>query len=467
MAVSFQDIFEGSFGDERLAKRARALAERLTAGETSVVRRLASGRAETVAFGRFLDNDAVTTGEIFAAAGMATGDRARNRRVLAIQDTTALSFARRAGDTAKKNRAGGDLGPDKLGPGGDGKVPGLFLHPVLVLDADSGVALGLAAGCVWTRAQAKVSPHKERDIQDRESWRWVEQGQAAKDALGDAAHVTLLADRESDIYEQWALLPGPGFDLLTRAAKDRRLADGTALFATARSWAPAACYVFDITARKDRPKRRARMEVRFGTATITKPKTCRTKDMPAAITLQLVEVMEVGAPQGQEPVLWRLLTTAPVTTVEEALDVVGRYQQRWRIEEYNRTLKKSGIDLEGAMVEGVHALQNLVAMGAVAGVAVMQLVEGRDAGPERRADEVIDATEEAFATCLSPTLEGRTAKQKNPHHAGSLAWLSWIVARLGGWSGYTAYGPAGPKTMAHGWEKFKNMAHGWALRKDV
>ena len=453
MAVSFEDIFEGCFGDERLAKRACSLAEKMTAGETSVVRRLAAGRAETVAFGRFLDNDAVTTEEIFTSAGMATGDRAAGRRVLAIQDTTALSFPR---------RAGGDLGP-----GGDGKVPGLFLHPVLALDADSGIALGLAAGTVWMRAQAKVTPHQKRAIEDRESWRWIEQGQAAKDALGEAAHVTLLADRESDIYEQWALLPGPGFDLLTRASKDRRLADGSMLFATAGSWTAAASYAFEITARKDRPERRARMEVRFGTVTITKPKKCRSKTMPATITLQLVEVMEVGAPHRQEPVLWRLLTTAPVSTVEAALGVVRLYQQRWQIEEYNRTLKKSGIDLEGAMVEGAHALQNLIAIGAVAGVAVMQLVEGRDAGPERRASEVIDATEEEFATCLCPTLEGRTAKQKNPHDAGSLAWTSWIVARLGGWSGYAAYGPAGPKTMAHGWEKFKVMAHGWALRKNV
>ena len=453
MTVSFEDTFEGSFGDERLARRARSLAEKMTAGETSVVRRLASGRAETVAFGRFLDNDAVTTAEIFASAGMATGDRAAGRRVLAIQDTTALSFPRRAG--------GG------LGPGGDGKVPGLFLHPVLALDADSGVALGLAAGTVWTRAPGKVTPRKERDIEDRESWRWIEQGQAAKDALAEATHVTLLADRESDIYEQWALLPEPGFDLLTRACRDRRLAGGTAMFATARSWDAAASYVFDITARKHRPGRRARMEVRFGTVTITKPTACRTQNMPAAIPLQLVEVREIGAPPGQEPVLWRLLTTAPVTNVIEALDVVGLYQRRWQIEEYNRTLKKSGIDLEGAMIEGVHALRNLVAIGAVAGVAVMQLVEGRDAGPERRASEMIEAPEEEFATCLCPTLEGQTAKQKNPHEAGSLAWLSWIVARLGGWSGYTAYGPAGPKTMARGWEKFKTMAQGWALRKDV
>ena len=454
MTVSFEAMFKGCFGDERLVKRAGSLADKMTAGETSVVRRLASGRAETVAFGRFLDNDGVTVEQIFAAAGMATGVRACGRRVLAIQDTTALSFPRRTG--------GG------LGPGGDGTVPGLFLHPVLALDADSGIALGLAAGTVWTRAPGKVTPHKKRDITDRESWRWIEQGQAAKEALGATAHVTLLADRESDIYEQWALLPGPNFDLLTRACADRRLADGTALFATARSWAPVACYAFDVAARKDRAKRRARMEVRFGTVPIARPKSCRTEGMPESIALQLVEVVEVGTPAGQEPVLWRLLTTAPVTTVGAALDTVRLYQQRWQIEEYNRTLKKSGIDLEGAMIEGVHALQNLVAIGAIAGVAVMQLVEGRNAPPERRASEVVTAPEEAFAACLNPTLEGKTAKQKNPHAQGSLAWVSWIVARLGGWSGYAAYGPPGPKTMAHGWEKFKTMAQGWNLRsKDV
>ena len=472
MTNSFEGVFAGRFGDQRLARRGQSMAERISAGETSVVRRLASGRAETVAFGRFLDNEAVTTAEIFAAAGAATGQRAAGKRVLAIQDTTTLSFPRRGGG-GLGGGLGGDLGRGSdLGPGGDGTVPGIFLHPVLVLDADSGVALGLAAGEVWTRAPGKVTPHKERDIEDRESWRWIACGQAAKAALGKAAHVTLLADRESDIYEEWALLPSrdkgkPGFDLLTRACRDRKLAGGGLLFATVRSWPVAACYRFDIAARKDRPARVARMEVRFGTVSIAKPANCQTKGMPKTVTLQLVEVAEVGAPDGHEPVLWRLLTTAPVASVDAALDSVQLYQQRWRIEEYNRTLKKSGIDLEGAMVEGVHALKNLVAMGAVAGVAVMQLVEGRDAGPERRASEVIDATEDEFAVRLCATLEGKTAKQKNPHAAGSLAWISWIVARLGGWSGYTRYGAAGPKTMAHGWQKFKAMAQGWMLSKHV
>ena len=97
----------------------------------------------------------------------------------------------------------------------------------------------------------------------------------------------------------------------------------------------------------------------------------------------------------------------------------------------------------------------------------MQLVEGRDAGPERRATELLEPDEAPFARALNRRLEGRTAKQQNPHAEDSLAWLAWIVARLGGWSGYQRYGPAGPKTIALGWSQFKTMSHGWSLSQNV
>ena len=103
-------------------------------------------------------------------------------------------------------------------------------------------------------------------------------------------------------------------------------------------------------------------------------------------------------------------------------------------------------------------------MAAVAGVAVMQLVEGRAAGPERRASEVIAPHGLDFAVALNSTLEGKTDKQKNPHQEASLAWF---VARLGGWSGYQGYGPAGPKTIAYGWNQFQTMSQGWNLRQNL
>jgi hypothetical protein len=64
------------------------------------------------------------------------------------------------------------------------------------------------------------------------------------------------------------------------------------------------------------------------------------------------------------------------------------------------------------------------------------------------------------------TLEGRTQELKNPHPKETLAWLSWIVARLGGWSGYTSrgYKPPGPKTIARGLTRFDAIIQGWQLR---
>jgi hypothetical protein len=434
-------------------KKGALLAARLVERQSPIVRKLGSDRACTVGFGRFLGNHAVMPEEVFAAAGAATGARAAARHVLAIQDTTHLSFPRRSGGT--------------LGPGGNGEVPGLFLHPLLALDAADGTALGLVAGQVWTRGPDKVAPRRKRAIEDKESMRWIETGAAAKAALAEARQVTLIADRESDIYEEWVALPDARFALLTRASRDRKLAGGDRLFAAAADWPEADRIVLDLPVRKNRPARSATLALKYGTVQICRPQHCSTAGLPESVTLQLVEVEELDPPPGEAAIHWRLLTSHAVTSVAEAHQIVAWYRQRWRIEEYFRILKRSGIDLEAAMVEGTHALLNLVAMAAVAGIAVMQLVEGRSAGPERRAVEVIAPHELAFALTLNRTLEGRTDKQKNPHQQGSLAWLSWITARLGGWSGYQRYGPPGPKTIAYGWDQFKTMSQGWTLRKNV
>ena len=68
------------------------------------------------------------------------------------------------------------------------------------------------------------------------------------------------------------------------------------------------------------------------------------------------------------------------------------------------------------------------------------------------------------AQALLPSLEGKTARQQNPHPPHSLAWLAWIIARLGGWNCY--YKPPGPKTMRAGWDRFAAIAAGYHLGLD-
>ena len=103
----------------RRAATGAALVARAVAGGTLVLRKLAESRATEVAYQRFLSADAVTADEILSTVGASTAAVAADRRVLAIQDTTEISFGR--------NRQQ----PAELGPGTDDHAPALFAHPVL------------------------------------------------------------------------------------------------------------------------------------------------------------------------------------------------------------------------------------------------------------------------------------------------------------------------------------------------
>ena len=303
-------------------------------------------------------------------------------------------------------------------------------------------------------------------IEEKESHRWLVGGEQAKQALGQAAHVTVIADRESDIYEEWARLPDERCDLLTRASRDRSLTDGGRLFTVADDWPEAARMEVELRAQPGRPARRACLALRFGQVTIKRPKRCRDRQAPKQLTLYLVDVREVDATVA-EPIHWRLLTTHVVETIEMAWQIVAWYRLRWHIEQLFRTMKRQGLDLEASQVCDAQGLIKLAAMATVAAVRVMQLVLARDGNCQRPASDVIAPSLVAPAKALQSKLEGKTKAQKNPHPQGSLAWLAWIIARLGGWNGYKSERPPGPITMRRGLDRFEAISYGWTLKQNV
>ena len=125
-------------------------------------------------------------------------------------------------------------------------------------------------------------------------------------------------------------------------------------------------------------------------------------------------------------------------------------------------MKSDGLRLEESQVKEASRLFKLTAIALVAAVRTIQLVDARDGSP-RPASDVADEDLVTAAEAIGPTLEGKTARQKNPHPPRSLAWLSWIAARLGGWNCY--YGKPGPKTMRAGFNKLETMAAGYAIAK--
>jgi hypothetical protein len=427
------------------------LLQRAVERVTMNLRTAADRRAEWVGFSRWLNNPSVTVEEIAVHSAEALSERVTDLHVLAIQDTTELNYAKHAG------RVRG------LGPSGNGIDPGLFVHPVLAIDAGSGALLGLAGMQIWTR-QGPASPdYRSQPIEEKESYRWIKGAADAKSALAAAATITVIGDRESDIYEEFDRIPDARTHLLTRACRDRALANGGRLFDVAESWPVRHHAELEVRAQPGRPARTAKIALRFGEVTVKRPANCSDPKAARQLTLRLVEVKELG-PAVERPIHWRLLTTYAVTTVEQALQIVAWYRQRWHIEQLFRTSKSQGLDIESSQVEAAEALFKLAAMAMIAATKVMQLVLARDGTVDRPAIDVVPADQLPMLEILQVKLEGKTVKQKNPHAKHSIAWLAWIIARLGGWTGYASERPPGPITMRRGWQRFEQMVQGWSLR---
>jgi Transposase DDE domain len=436
-----------SFGDIRVAERADWLIERVATAGTLVLRKLGETRAGEKAVHRFLSSSYVSVDRIVETLAARTAVQCAGRRILAVQDTTEINFAGR-----DKKRRG-------FGPAGDGKTPGFFIHPVIAIDVESGAVVGLVDAEIWTRSAGRVTCRRSRAIETKESMRWLSGCQAAASVLSDA-QVTMVADRESDIYLLFARKP-ERLDLIVRAGQDRALAEGGMLFEVLADAKALSRSDVRVAPRGPGDKGRiATVELRAGTVRIARPQTAGLSDAPKTVELTLVEAREIDAPPGKTPLLWRLLTTHTVTCTAQAEEVVQLYRLRWRIEQTFRALKSDGLALDDSQVIDAERMFNLAAIGLAGAIRTIQLVDARDGGP-RPASDVIDANFAVALERLSKKLEGKTQRQKNPHPLGSLAFVAWITARLGGWNCY--YKPPGPKTMRDGWNRLAATLEGYAL----
>jgi len=441
----------GSFGDVRREEAGASLFERVVATGTLVMREVGGDRAGEMSGHRFLGSAHVMPEEILKTAGTRTAMACAGRRIVAAQDTTEINFS------------GRDRGRKGLGPAGDGKTPGFFCHAMVAVDADDEALLGVLHARIWTRPKERAADRRSREIEDKESFRWIEATAVAGDLLGSATQLIVLGDREFDIYSQFVRVP-PGVDLIVRAAHNRRLADDERLFDAPSDWREFG--TMDIRVPPSRPGdagRIARVNVKAGRVRIAKPRHGAAID-PATVTLTYLEVREINPPKGNDPIIWRLLTTLPVAGEPDefaaAQEIVRLYRLRWRIEQVFRAMKSDGLRLEETQVKDAMRLFNLAAIALTAAARTIQLVDARD-GSSRPASDVAGPDLIAAAKAIGPTLERKTARQKNPHDPESLAWLTWIAARLGGWNCY--YKPPGPKTIRKGWSKLEAMAVGYAI----
>ena len=291
-----------SFGDVRLDRRGEIITEQIVAAGSLVLRRFGGGRDRELAAGRFLASRKVTPEAIIDTHAARTQGVAQGRRVVVAQDTTEINFSGRA-----RGRKG-------LGPAGDGKSPGFFIHAVVAVDADREDLIGVVGAHIWTRPPGKRKRRQMQPVEAKETVRWIDGAERADAVLQDTAQVVTVEDREGDFYARLARVP-KGQDAIIRARHNRKLAEGGALFAAADAWPDLGVSEIAVPPRGRGDKgRRAKVAIRANQVTITKPKAkVRTPD-PETLDIGLVEVREIDPPAKVKPVTWRLLTTLPTAT---------------------------------------------------------------------------------------------------------------------------------------------------------
>jgi hypothetical protein len=423
------------------AKRGAFLLWRLVArcGRGVQLSALGIDRAGEVQLGRFVHNERVTPAEMVETARARTLARVQGRHVLAIQDTTSLRD--------------------------DGDQHSLHLHPTIAVDALNGSLLGLVDAIFLKRTGGKRATQSTRGFEAKESRRWLDATLASAElAHAGAACVTVVADREGDIYEEFALRP-PEVELVVRVQQDRRLADGTLLSRCLDDVEALGRETIELPGGPSRKARRAALELRARPVRIKAPKRTRAAGAPATpseAAVWLVEAREVDPPKGVKPAHWLLLTTHAVPNLAAARLITGFYRQRWTIEQLFKTMKTKGFDIEASRVEDGGPFENLAAATLIAAVRVLQMARERDGAAKQPLADAFDPADQPAMAAICADLEGKTERQKNPHPPDSLAWATWICARLGGWNAY--YGKPGPVTIYNGLIQLSALVYGWSLR---
>jgi Transposase DDE domain len=310
-----------------------------------------------------------------------------------------------------------------------------------------------------------VTPRRSRATADKESQRWLSVAARAGAALSTARSITVISDRESDIYEHFAQRPA-NVELIVRSNWNRKIELKSGAFAKQFAFVDglpeAARFSVTIPAAPGRKERIAELSLRFSPVMLCRPHPSPAPDLPDTIRLTMVDVREVSSTHDGKPIHWRLLTTHAVRSPKQARRIVELYRKRWTIEEFFRTLKSAGFDIEEADIGEPEVMIKFVGAAAVAAVTIMQLVRARDGTTEEELVEAFGPDDQPVLEALSSQLEGATAKQKNPHPKGTLAFAAWVIARLGGWTAY--YGKPGPKVMRIGLEAFRRIKYGTTLR---
>jgi hypothetical protein len=468
----FQDL---QLNDQRLNQRLTLVLDQLARRPNLSIPAATGSYNDMTAAYRLFQNPKADFASILEPHCTQTSRRmAKEPVVILVPDTTEGDFTR----PHQQVRGAGPL---------DDSRRGVFLHLLHGFTPD-GTPLGTLMAQVWTREE-EADPdrpgYKSLPIEEKESFRWVEAFETAREEAqaSPLTRFVCVADSEADIYEVLqTACPEDGpqegkLDWIIRACQDRALVlsetehqqsqDGQAVLKQLweRVEAAEVQFVQTTTIRGREPKiasdkrkrrqaktsRQGSLEVRVATLTLRPPRRKGRNLSP--VTVNAVLVREIDPPSGEEPVEWLLLTSLPVDSEEAIRRVVQYYCVRWLVEVFFRTLK-SGCRVQKRRFEDLDRLLSCLAVYLIVTWRTLYVCRLGREFPDIDCEAVFEPSEWKAVYVL-------VHRTSPPGKPPSLKEMVIMVAQLGGYVAGKGRGDPGPQTIWLGIQRLHDISECW------
>jgi hypothetical protein len=411
------------FGDKRLNKRIKIITNNMIKKPAKSINAQSETWGESKGAYRFFDNPKVNVQNIIKPhIDNVVYESNFLKRILVIQDTCYVGY-------------GHHTSVNGLGHIGKKDTSGVIIHNSIAVNPDTKYPeiIGIIDFATHNRLK-KVD----------DSWKETELWREASNRISintKKTQVIEVMDREGAAYETMKNCLNCKHDFLVRSKEGKKVRSPfkKKLVDTALKIPIAGKIQVEVPKKKGQIKRSANLEIKYMPIEIPGPSGNREK----TIKCNLVQAVEVNAPDKQEPLSWYLLTSVNVESFEEAKKVIEWYKYRWIIEEHHKAIK-TGCNAEGKQLKEAFRIENFLAVAAVIGIRLVQLRGIARIIPDAKAIDHFDE------------LEIKLLLKKNDESIKKLTVREFYinVAKLGGFLARKSDGNPGWQTL---WDGFQQL----------
>jgi hypothetical protein len=449
-----KNIFENNFGDKRIDSKVNGLLQKLTSGRHSSINFISESSSERRSFYRILQNESVTESSLISPIAQDCLAFCKGKNIIVTNDTCEFNL------TSHSNRIKKDTGLGKISKN---DVLGFILHSSLAIDFEQGLVLGFPDIQIWDRSKLtttkKERNYAQQPIEDKESNKWLQAVNNSETILKEAASITFVSDRESDIYDLFCCHKQPNVHYVIRSKFDRKTTTGNSIKKVLAQTSIQHSYALEILGdiRTNIKKHTANISLKWATVNIAIPQSNKSKSLPSSIPVTVVEAKETGNENG---IHWIILTTKTINNIDDALQVIQTYKCRWYIEQLHRLLKTEGFKIESSELESGYSIRKLTLICMMAALKILQMMIASISVEEQNIDLLFNKEEVA---CLEKIEESKYKSKNDPK---TIKWAYRIIGKLGGWKDDNKQRRAGPITLQKGLIKFYEIFEGWMLNKN-